>query len=254
MKYYIILLFSVLLIAGCSKNGSSWSSKEANKSLRELTLSAISGNKQANTILSGLINTDLPVDKNYNALVIDSFKVNNNKYFYILLDYPNPFYNRFAVYDKQKNLLLLDKSLNGDLSVDMFNKDGMYFIKLVESFLSKDIISVKRLSIYKVEAGGVNLAMRTFYSMNRPDAFISQEITGITKDTITTSISAPGKLTDQTGDVFIFSPSKGRYLSSSNIVDNLVKQQIRDFNMETNLPQITDEKSARRIAEELSGK
>lgn len=232
--------------AGCSKDGNL--KKLAPGNFKELVTQAIAGDKDADKALQGLVDEDLPANTAYNALVADSFKSNGQRYYYVMLQYSNPVYNRFAVYNSSFNLLLLDKSLNGDLAMDYFVKDDITFIKIAESFISKEALSLKRLSLYKVGHDNIKLSFRSFYSLNKPDAFFSQELGTISKDTIVTEISVPENVSMVKSDKFIYSPGKERYISEDSYFDNIIKQQVKDFDFPATLPEIKDEKSAREIS------
>lgn len=246
-KFVIPFLFILVVISGCSNDGKL--KQVTPGSLKDIVSQAISGDKAANDALQGLIDQSLPANKNYTALAADSFKSNGQRYYYVMLQYANPVYNRFAVYNSKFNLLLLDKSLNGDVAMDYFVKDDITFIKLAESFISKEALSLKRLSLYKVTPDAVKLAFRSYYSLNKPDAFFQQELGTISKDSIVTEISVPEGVSDVKQDKFIYSPKDERYLSTNNYFDNIIKQQVKDFDFPATLPEIKDEKSAREISQ-----
>jgi hypothetical protein len=215
-----------------------------------MVLQAVSGDKTANEALQGLIDLeDFPVNKGFNSLVADSFKTNGKRYYYVKLEYPNPVYNRYAVYNEKFNLLLLDKSLNGDMAIDFFVKDNMTFIKLAESFISKGALSLKRLSLYKVGSDNIKLVFRSYYSLNKPDAFFSQELGSITKDSITTEINVPEEVSSVKKDKFVYSAKDERYVSSKNYFDRIIKQQVNSFDFPAELPEVKDEKSAKEISQ-----
>lgn len=246
-KIIIPLLLVLVLAAGCSKEGTSKKLTPGN--LKETVAQAISGNKEANSALQGLVDETLPFNSSYNTLTADSFKSNGQRYYYVMLEYSNPVYNRFAVYNSKFNLLLMDKSLNGDVAMDYFVKDDVTFIKLAESFISKEALSLKRLSLYKIGQDNVKLVFRSFYSLSKPDAFFSQELGTISKDSIVTEISVPENVSMVKMDKFVYSPQKERYVSENNYFDNIIKQQVKDFDFPATLPEIKDEKSAREISQ-----
>lgn len=246
MKYFFpIFLVLITLLAGCKgKSDLKLLTSEKPKDLRTLVNDAINGDIKANTQLSGLIDHSLPKNKDYNKLKIDSLRIDGKMFVYILLEYANPVYNRLAVYDRDLHLFLLDKSLNGDISFDIISEHGMQFIKIVESFLSKDIINIKRLSLYKIEPTKINLVFRTIISMNKPDAFFLQEVSSIDRDSIVTTIELPSKKkTVSQRDVFRFSPADNSYKSRQNIFETEIRKQISDIKTPALLPEITDKQS-----------
>ncbi|MBK6912360.1 MAG: hypothetical protein IPH11_01250 [Ignavibacteriales bacterium] len=70
--FYLFLL-SIFLITGCnSEDGDKPETKFNSAQIREITIEAIKGNEDKNNLLSGVIDLSLPVNQNYNKLLIDS--------------------------------------------------------------------------------------------------------------------------------------------------------------------------------------
>lgn len=243
--FVFILLISLLY--SCS--GDSTDRKHFNvKNFQSIVLSAINGIKSANDSLSGLIDFSLPVNNRYNILKIDSISLPVGRRFYtVLLEYPNPMYNRFAVYDSSLQLLLLDKSLNGYLSQGKMGTDRIRFLTLEESFRVKDFIKLKRLSFYYVKSDSIHLALRTFLEYDDSSNVIRQNVQSITGNFLFTSIeSNPKNLLPNTQERYLIDTISGKIISQDTIVDKTIRNLIFNFNRNYSLNQIFDKKSALR--------
>lgn len=245
MKAATTILVICLILAGC--RSAEIPKNEINTvKLRHYVTSAISGDTSSNRILSGLIDSEMPKGTEYSTLVIDSIRLRHSKkLFSVLLQFNNPLYNRLAVYDSDLNLLLIDQSLNGNISV-VFTSENGHYLKAIEGFISKDMINLKRLSLYRVDSTSVRLAFRTFISMSKPDLFISQDIEQLTDSVIITNISFPeGMITSAKKDTFRFSETELLFKSQRRSFDSIVINQINSYNMPTFLPELIDKKTIR---------
>ena len=112
-----LLLISLEFISCSEQKTETITRRYTEDQIRSFVYNAVKGDKNANDSLSGLIDYYLPVNDKFNNLDIKQFVSSNGKHFFtVLLEYPNPVYNRFAIYDSVLNALLFDKSLNGKLS------------------------------------------------------------------------------------------------------------------------------------------
>jgi hypothetical protein len=186
-----------------------------------------------------------PAADNPNSILIDTITVKRFKYYTVLAEYPNPIYNRFVIFDSDYNILLLDKSLSGNLTEVPIINNGKQFIKVEENFISKGILELKRLSLYSIEDSGIaELAFRSFIMLKEPGAIYNQEILKFDQKEIRTKIynTGSGKLiTEQ--DTFLFDNNTKRYLSKKTVFDSLVTSEIDKINSETDKPQIIDRNS-----------
>lgn len=238
----------LLIFAGCNLfNGGKNSPKEVNSyGLTKLVLNALSGDSISNEILSGLIDLKIPVNKSFNNIQIDSIRTNSGKRFYaVLIEYPNPLYNRFAVYDLILKSYIIDKSLNGNLSISIDSLTGYKTLTITENFISKDILSLQRVSLYIVNDTSVNLAFRSFSKLTTPDNIFTQTISGISDGRIKTDLnsSKPSAIQNK-ADVFLFDYNQKKFISTNNVFDNFVKQQVNNLKHEVEKPEIIDMKSA----------
>jgi hypothetical protein len=235
--FIVIAAFS-LIYAGCEIKEEKTSMAETDaSSLKQLVLLAINGSKIANDSLTGLIdqNTSSPA---YNELKVEKISgPGNRNFFSVLIEYPNPVYNRFAVYDHYLNPLLFDKSLNGWLTMEPLTIDSVYFIKIMESFNSKDVLEFERLSLYKIEPDSVHLAFRIFTKFEEPKSINTQRIQKLNRDTIITQINTPG-FSRNISDAFYYNESSKEYQSKNDLFKQFILNQIKNFNQAVQNPQI----------------
>jgi hypothetical protein len=158
---------------------------------------------------------------------IDSTFINKTKYYTLLIEYPNPLYNRFAVYDTSFRLLLLDKSLNGNLSQKFTGNDLMSFVAVTEKFRAKDSIKLERINLYMLRNSTVTKTMSTFISFDDGKSQLTQAIDNIDGTTINTSYSCqPSKLLALSGDSYAVDLSSGKSRSANSELDIKVLQLI----------------------------
>jgi hypothetical protein len=246
-KLIIITLLSLLLF-GCEKT-----IKERPKPilseniLRAIAVNAINGKRIYNDSLSGLIDYSLPLNSNFNALKIERLISPVNKTFFaILIEYPNPIYNRFAVYDSALHLILIDKSLNGKIVLKTFSLNERQYIEIDESFLSKDVLELNRVSLYRADST-VTLGFRTFTKFTTPQNEYYQIITEIFPDRIKTNLTSTKRsLISDKSEIFTFDDNQKKYLSIENIFTNFIKKQTAEFKRAAEKPEIADENSVLR--------
>jgi hypothetical protein len=245
MHKLIILTLLSLLIFGCKKTITETPKPPLSENnLREIAIKAINGERIYNDSLSGLIDYSLPLNSNFNELKIERIITPVNKTFFaILIEYPNPVYNRFAVYDPALHLILMDKSLNGKIGLKIFNLNDLQFIEIDESFLSKDILELNRISLYRADST-IALRLRTFTKFTTPKNEYYQTITEISPDRIKTNLASTKRsfISDKS-EIFTFEDNQKENLIQSHIFDNFIKEQVSSFKRAAEKPEITDENS-----------
>ena len=230
-----ILITITFVVAGCSSDNN----KEINSgTLRHLVSKAMTGDAEANEKLKGLL-TNQHIKKTDNNLTIDSLTLKGTKYYSLLLEYSDPKLNRFAVYDDKLNLYILDKSLNGYLSDKWIQMGTHNFCFVQERFLSKDILSLDRLSIYELKDGSVNLIYRSLSRYADDKGTSSQTVESMTPKFIVTKMtSLLDKALNNQPDTFYYNTNAKEYLSKLNLFNNYVKQQVKEFSIIPIKPQI----------------
>lgn len=240
----LALFFSVLIITGCG-NKNTDKEKISGRFIRQVVERAVDGNTAANDSLGGLINPDYPVNTDFNALNIDSIRSKSgNIYYTVLLEYPNPSYNRLAVYDTLMRAHLIDKSLNGNLTGDKISVDGLSFLRVIEHFISKDIFDIQRISLYSVGDSTVSRVFRTITAVKYEGRELFQSVDEITASRIKTSIKSNRySPVRNKSDVFTFDAGLNLYKSSEDLFDRYIAGVIAKSKHKTRMPEITDEKS-----------
>jgi hypothetical protein len=244
MYKLIILTFLSLFIVSCNKSNKVKPISSIDETnLRETVINAINGKRIYNDSLSGLIDYTLPLNSNYDDLQIARIITPINKTFFaILLEYPNPVYNRFAVYDSVLHLILMDKSLNGKIGLKSFNLNNRQYIEIDESYLSKDIIEISRISLYNADSI-VTLGFRTFTKFITPTNEYYQIITEISPERIKTNITSIKKSLINDKSETLGRYNQNKYSGQNNIFTNFIKDNIARFKRVTHQPSITDENS-----------
>jgi hypothetical protein len=234
----LFLTAFIFIYSGCQIPEKKISRTEANVSgLRQLVVLAANGSKIANDSLAGLIDQSTPGPA-FNELKVESLQVApNKKLLTVLIEYPNSLFNRFAVYDHWMNPLLIDKSLNGWLSIEQLTVDSVQFIKLMEAFNSKEILEFERLSLYKFEDDSVYLALRIFTKFEEPKSINTQKIQKFNRDTILTQINTPG-FRRNISDAFYYSDETKSYRSQNDLFKQFILNQIKNFTQPVQSPQI----------------
>ncbi len=243
---YITIAFLALSLAGCSLFENKSSKEDISlKRLKAMTVSAVNGDKTDNGKLSNLVDLSLPVNTNYNSLSVDSLTAGKKKYYLVILQYPNPLYNRFAVYDSTLKCYLIDKSLNGYFVASNMVIKNDDFIKIVENFNSRDVLNLNRLTLYKFSRTGVNIAFRSFIKLEKEGTEYDQVISEIAKDRIKTDITSTRRsVIDNKSDIFIYDSSLHKYISVNNLFDDFVIDQVNSFNHNDEQPEIKNYQSA----------
>ncbi|MBZ0200598.1 MAG: hypothetical protein K8H86_12075, partial [Ignavibacteriaceae bacterium] len=240
MKKILLFVTTIMLFfTGCSLLDGNDKTIDA-EMLQTIVIRAVAGNITANDSLAGLINLSLPVFRYYNKFEIDSIVLNENIYYTVLLEFPNPLYNRFAVYDKHLNNYILDRSLNGFIKLSPIHINDMKFFKIEEQFISKDVFKIERLSLYLIKPESVNLSLRIFTRLETPDETYTQTVSEISDDRVKTELSSSKfSILSNKSDVFSFDDKQTNFKSDSEIFYNFVTTQIDSYTGLTTKPMLT---------------
>jgi hypothetical protein len=251
-----IISFIVLItfLFGCSNKETNEKSPLNGKVLEQLVRDTFSGDKSANETLSAIHDTLLPLPHQFNRMVIDSLTIEKLKYFSVLIEFENPVYNVFAVYDSNFSLKLIDRSLNGYLSINKRVDSERTFWEVYEEFGSKDIFSVKRYNLYYVGKDTVVKSLRTNFVLTTPKEKLVQDIAGFADDVINTKLYlSSSSALKETWDTFIWNEFSYSYKSQLNIFDSVVTVALSAYKSKLMKPLIIDKISAlRSVGVELS--
>jgi len=242
--FFTIITLSAVIFPGCDSEREQMNESE----LHKLIIEATAGDIDANERLRGLLSSRHIGKSDYNQLYIDSLFINDKHFFSVLLEYFDPTLNLFAIYDGDLNFLLLDKSLNGYLSSEWHKMGEREFVFVQERFLTKDVLTLDRLSIYEVFDSSASLIYRSLSQFNKDSNAVYQTVESITPNFIFTKIEAAedSGINNQI-DTFYFNSTSRNYLSKKNIFNNFVKKEIGDFSWIITKPEIPSEDSTNRI-------
>ncbi len=241
MRLLTFCLVLIFIAASCSdKTEISESGVVNGNMLQSLVSEAVSGSIGANRLLSGLIDDDVSERRDYNQVEIDSFYLVGRTFFSVIVEYPNPALNLFAVYDQYLEFYLLDKSLNGNITAKWKKLDDKNLILVSEKFISKDYIKLERLSIYSVDGISARILFRSLNKLEKGGKEYFQTVTFISDEYIITNISGSSRegLTSRR-DTFYCNTISGNYLSPNNYFSTFVKNQIENYDFEPVNPQLT---------------
>jgi hypothetical protein len=225
MKIFSLIMLCLILI-GCSSDDNVLNSTK----LQSLVLSALKGDQKANQQLSGLIDEAHFGRIDFNQLSIDSSYMNRKYYYSLLLEYPEPALNLFAIYDNSLRFYLLDKSLNGNITVEWAQKETRNYCFVQERFLTKDVLSIDRLSMYLVQDTIAGLIYRELSRLIIDNDTVSHAVVNISDNKIVTRINSKTNLNiNNITDTFYFNQFSNDYLSKTELFKNFVKQEVRDF-------------------------
>lgn len=245
MKFILLLSILILGFAACNEPEQLVTKRGIyGNELRALFLNALNGVQADNDTLSKPIDYTLPLGV-YNNFILDSIYITNTKFFYVVAEFGNPVYNRLAVYDTLLNLHLIDKSLNGNITVKPFLLDSAAFLKVEEHFISKDVFETIRVSFYRFLKDSVKLVYRDYVYFKTNRFTVTQEITSFDNDTIKTKLTSPASIKFPANeDIFVYDRSSDSYINENNIFSNYVIQFINNIKTVSQKPEISDLKSA----------
>jgi hypothetical protein len=237
---FTVIALSTLVFLRCGSE-----TEQINQSdLRKLIIEAIAGDTDANERLQGLISTKHIGKSDYNHLYIDSLYIGDKHFYSVLLEYFDPSLNLFAIYDSYLNFYLLDKSLNGYLSCEWVEQGDRDFVFVQERFLTKDVLSLDRLSLYEVFDSSASLIYRSLSQFKKENDVSSQTVESINPNFILTKISGmKNSVINNQVDTFYFNSKSKKYISEKNIFNNFVKEEIGDSSWVINKPEIPSDDS-----------
>ena len=232
-KNLLIILFSSLFLFSCSDKPKEEEPEKINgKILSNLVEDALWGSEIANYRLSGFVLPDTPPPSKYNQLKIDS-AVNREgiKLYSILIEYPNPLHNMLAVYDENLSLSLLDNSLNGNIVTEWENISGKLYLVASENFVSKDILKLSRISLYRMINGKFYLVFKSFTKLDKAGKIYQQSIETINDNIIVTRLSSNQRTKLKNKKVtFNFDSFEHKYISEKDVFTNFVLNEIKSAN------------------------
>ncbi|MCH7773566.1 MAG: hypothetical protein IH784_04060 [Bacteroidetes bacterium] len=241
-KNLLIILLTIFFLYTCSEEPKEEEPEKINgKILIKLVEEALWGSEKANYRLSGFVKPDTPPPDEYNQLKIDS-AVNREgiKFYSILIEYPNPLHNTLAVYDENLSLYLLDNSLNGNIVTEWKNISGKLYLIASENFVSKDILKLSRISLYRMINGKFYLVFNSFTKLDKAGKIYQQSIEKIDDNNIVTRLSSNKKTKlNNKKDIFNFDSFEHKYISEKDVFTNFVLNEIKSAKWFIEKPELT---------------
>ncbi|MFB3055995.1 MAG: hypothetical protein ACE1ZQ_02385 [Ignavibacteriaceae bacterium] len=240
-KNLLIILFTIFFLYTCSEEPKEVEPEKINgKILIKLIEEALWGSEKANYRLSGFVKPDTPPPDEYNQLKIDSIVSKEGiKFYSILIEYPNPLHNVLAVYDENLLLYLLDSSLNGNIVTEWKNISGKLYLIASENFVSKDLLKLSRISLYRTINGRFYLVFHSFTKLDKAGKIYQQSIEKIDDNNIVTRMSSNQKSNLNNKKVtFNFNISKNKYISDKDVFTNFVLNEIKSAKWTIEKPEL----------------
>ncbi len=248
LKITAFNLILILLITGCEKETPApfrFNGKELNKMINAY----LAGDSAAYSLIGVLFNNANPKLIKLNELIIDSLTLPANQTLYsLLIESQNPVFNLFALIDKNMNVLLMDNSLNGNLTGSYHRIENRDLFILGESFKSKDTFNLKRTSLYQIKNNSVSLIFRALTGFSFGDIKINSTITAFDNDRVVltfNSINAT-QFKEKT-DEYLYDEISQRYTSEKNFLRNYAISEISKFKSKSGFNEIIDHNSFLRI-------
>lgn len=217
------------------------------KTLEQFVIDAVNGNKTAIDTLNGIFDGSLPPPPFYNKLSIDSVSFSTSRYYTVLIEFENPVYNVFAIYDSAFSMRLIDRSLNGHLSLSKKVNNENGFLEIHEEFISKNIFSIKRYNLYYFDKDTVTKSLRFCTELSDAKVKLTHSIIGFADDVINTKlVLSPKSTIKETWDTFLWLEGQLKFISQSNTFDSLIIPKIALYKPKVSANIINDKISALR--------
>lgn len=247
-KVIYCLFIAALMITGCTEKQVppyEFSGKELSK----LTTAYLAGDSSAFSLIGTIFNNADPALIEINYVKIDSIYFNNNDIVYLLLvEAKNPVFNSFVMIDKKMNVLLKDHSLNGNLSSVFHMLDGRNLFIINESFRSKDTFNLERTSVYNISLNSAEMIFRSLTKFSQSNNNIAAKITSFTNEKIILNFKAENyPAFKNNNDEFEYDGVLLRYVSADNYLRNFAVSEISKYKGSTDIQEITDINSYKRI-------
>lgn len=212
-------LLIIFIIQGCGGGAE----KISPDKLKELVSRAAQGRAGADDSLSGLF-ASAEVFGKPDAIDLETMTLSGVNYFGVAVSFPSSVNNRFALYDDELNCYVIDKSVNGRLTLSVSQSSDLNYFDLNERFFSNDSIELERYSIYRGDSSGFTLAFRTFTMMRTRDTVFQHNLYEISSEMIRANITAPifSGLNNLNDDYFYDKKLKVYYVKKSIFFDDFV--------------------------------
>lgn len=192
--------------------------------IERLVRAASEGDRAANTAMSDIFDdADFPAEP-ANRILLDSVALDGEKFLGVLVEFPEARHNRFAVYDADLRLMLVDRSLEGNLFLDAASFEEKAVFSVVERRVEKEYVIFRELNLYRVERDTAFRALTAALEYRQPKLVLSRRIDTVTAAGISSTVSAPPGLDFVAGDEsFVYDPERAEYVNPENRLDSLIE-------------------------------
>jgi hypothetical protein len=157
--------------------------------IERLVRAASEGDRAANTAMSDIFDdADFPAEP-ANRILLDSVALDGEKFLGVLVEFPEARHNRFAVYDADLRLMLVDRSLEGNLFLDAASFEEKAAFSVVERRVEKEYVIVRELNLYRVERDTAFRALTAALEYRQPKLVLSRRIDTVTAAGISSTVS-----------------------------------------------------------------
>jgi hypothetical protein len=198
--------------------------------IERLVRDAAEGDRAANEAMSELFDpADFP-DEPINRISLDSVAFGGEKFLGVLVEFPDSRYNRFAVYDADLRLMLVDRSLEGNLFIDAASFEDKGAFSIVERRVEKEYLIHRDLRLYRVELDSAFLALNAALEYRQPTLVLARRVDTVTAEGISSTVTAPAGLDFVAGDEsFVYDPERAQYVNPENRLDSLIEDLAASF-------------------------
>lgn len=197
--------------------------------LNTMVVSAINGDSTNNALLGNLFPTKPGESIPTNAIRVDSITLNNKPFYVVLIEAVNPLFTRLALYDSSFTPVFIDKSLNGNISLNVSAIDEVPCLVVEEKFVAKGLIRLSRRSYYALSKDTTTLLFRGFTDLFSPKNRISLKDSIVSKNEML-FIVAENTLIPELGTTVRAPFESGKnYYVNSQIIDSTVQAYINTF-------------------------
>lgn len=234
-----VVLLTILWITGCDTTEKQ---NYTGDRLADLFNGSLMGDSAGMAFTKEIFDSKLPPPGKSNLIKVDSIITDEGaKYFSVLIEFSNPVYNRFCIYDSLYRLMLVDKSLNGYISMKPIDNPAVDGFEVTEMFDSKDSIKLKRGSLYILRGDTFELSFRKFTEMRLGNNYLSQTINVMTPKVLSTKLLSSKNIQLRFyEDTFLYDTDQNSYFSGEDILNRKIYEFIYNYRDDTTKQYIRD--------------
>jgi len=227
IKITLSLLTLIFVFGGCSLFTEEHIPSRAE--LNTMVVSAVNGDSTNNKLLGDLFSTKPGESIPTNAIRVDSISLHGAPFYVVLVEAVNPFFNRLALYDSSFSPVFIDKSLNGNISLNFTAIKEVPCLMIDERFVAKSLIRLSRRSYYALGKDTTTLLFRGYTEIFSPRNRILLKDSVVSSDRILFTVSENTLIPDLGNSVSApFESNKNHYIYPL-VIDSTIKSYINAF-------------------------